>query len=322
MTVGAPSAPRPARRWSKPAEYWLTRQFVASLNLLGRVLTVRALDRLGCALGHLAYRTMRRYRRVAMSNLRRAYGDQWSDAQIEACARASFRGVGRTLVEFFLRQPRITMEQIAAEVGFEGQEHFEAAFERGKGVVLVTAHYGNWEMMGPRLACAGYQVHAVSRTADDPALDRMIERIRTRTGLRQIPRRRAAREGLLALRQNQVLAILLDQNTLRGGVFVPFFGHPASTATGPAAFALKTGAAVIPTFCRREANGRHTMRAWPPIYPVPTSDRDRDILTLTAAMTAVIEQQIREQPEDWCWIHDRWKTRPESVAVASPAEPG
>jgi KDO2-lipid IV(A) lauroyltransferase len=309
-----------AGRWTKPFEWWLTRQFVRGLSLTGRLLPDRAFGPLGRTVGRLAWTAMPRYRRVALANLERAFGAEWSAARREAVARASFGHLGTTLVEFFLRQPRLTMEEVEREVRFEGREHFDAAFARGRGVLLITAHYGNWELMGPRLARAGYQVSAVSRTADDPGIEAMIESIRTRCGLRQIPRKQAAREGLAALRRNEILAILLDQNTLTGGVFVPFFGYPASTATGPAVFALKTGAALVPTFCLREADGTHTMRAWPPIYPEPTGDRQHDIEVLTARVTRVIEEQIRERPELWSWLHNRWKLQPtpETGPAAAP----
>jgi Kdo2-lipid IVA lauroyltransferase/acyltransferase len=309
------------RRWSKPLEWWLTRGLVRGLSLVGACTPRAALAPLGRGLGMLAYHTMTRYRKVAHANLRRAYGESWSEAERERVARESFRHLGITLVEFFLRQPRISPEEVEREVRFEGQEHFEAAFARGKGVLLVTAHYGNWEMMGPRLARAGYTVSAVSRTADDPGLERMIETIRTRCGLRQIPRRQAARQGLAALRRNEILAILLDQNTLEGGIFVPFFGYPASTATGPALFSMKTGAALVPTFCLREADGTHTMKAWPPIYPEAAEDRAKTVENLTAAVTHVIELQIRERPELWCWLHNRWKVQPADAGIEPEAPP-
>jgi Kdo2-lipid IVA lauroyltransferase/acyltransferase len=290
------------------------------LNLLGSCTPPSALAPLGRSLGMAAYYGMPRYRKVAIGNLRKAYGDLWDEIRIERVAQESFRHLGITLIEFFLRQPRITAEEVEREVRFDGQEQYEGALARGKGVILVTAHYGNWEMMGPRLHCAGYRVSAVSRTADDPAVERMIETIRTRYGMLQIPRRQAAKQGLAVLRRNEVLAILLDQNTREGGVFVPFYGYPASTATGPAVFALKTGAAIVPTFCIREADGTHTMRAWPPIYPQSTGDRERDIRELTAEITRAIERQIRERPELWCWLHNRWKLQP-SGAEPSAAQP-
>lgn len=318
--------PKPKPRWSKPLEWWLTRTLVRSLNLIGGVTPRRALPPIGRALGRLTYRTMTRYRKVAHSNLERAYGHCMDAESRRKLAVESFENVGMTLVEFFLRQPRITMDEVERDVRFVGQEHYEEAFSHGKGVLLITAHYGNWEMMGPRLARAGYQVHAVSRTADDPGMENMIESIRTRCGLKQIPRRQAARQGLAALRKNEILAILLDQNTAEGGVFVPFYGYPASTATGPAVFALKTGAAIVPTFCLREADGTHTMKAWPPLYPQSTGDRNADIRNLTAEITRIIELQIRERPELWCWLHNRWKLQPsdgvETETAGRPAPSG
>lgn len=314
--AAAKTAPPP--RWSKPIEWWLTRQMLRTLSFTGRCLPRRGFAVLGRGVGMAAFRLMPRYRKVALGNLRRAFGNEWSEARIQETARESFRHLGMTLVEFFLRQPRITAEEVAREVRFEGQEHYEAAFKRGKGVLLITAHYGNWEMMGPRLHQVGYQVSAVSRTADDPGTERMIEEIRTRCGLLSIPRRQAARMGLAALRRNEILAILLDQNAAEGGVFVSFFGYPASTATGPAVFALKTGAAIVPTFSIREADGTHTMKAWPPIYPEATGDRATDVQRLTAEITRVIEMQIRERPELWSWLHNRWKLQPAEDAAAAP----
>jgi KDO2-lipid IV(A) lauroyltransferase len=310
----------PKKRWSKPLEWWATRQLITALNLIGRCTPRAALPGIGRALGMAAFHGMRRYRTVARANLQRAYGHEWSEEKIEQVARESFRHLGITLIEFFLREPRITGAEVEREVRFEGQAHYEEAFARGKGVILVTAHYGNWEMMGPRLHRSGYRVSAVSRTADDPGLERMIESIRQRCGLQQIPRRQAARQGLAALRRNEILAILLDQNTAEGGVFVPFYGYPASTATGPAVFALKTGAAIVPTFCLREPDGTHVMKAWPPIYPTSTGERTEDVRRLTAEITQVIELQIRERPELWCWLHNRWKLQPppEERALEGP----
>ena len=260
-------------------------------------------------MGRLAYRVMARYRKVALANIARAF-PEWEPERCERLAREAFDNVGLTIVEFFLQLPRLTEAEVGRLVRFEGQEHYESALGRGKGVILVTAHYGNWEMMGPALQRSGYQVSAVSRTQEDPGLERSIEAIRVRSGMRQLPRKSAAREGLATLKRNEILAILLDQNAAEGGVFVPFFGHPASTAVGPAIFALKTGAAIVPTFCIRNPDGTHVMRAHPPIIPEPTGDRAADAWRLTARMTSVIEAQIREQPELWCWLHNRWKLQP------------
>jgi lauroyl/myristoyl acyltransferase len=151
--AGAPPESKPKGRWTKPFEWWATRQTLRGLRGFGRVIPRATLAPMGRSLGALAYRTMPRYRKVALSNLHRAFGDTWDDARIEHVARESFAHLGITLVEFFLLQPSMTLEMAAREIGFEGQEHYEEAFARGKGVLLITAHYGNWEMMGPRSRC-------------------------------------------------------------------------------------------------------------------------------------------------------------------------
>ncbi len=305
-------------RWSKPIEWWLTRHFVRFLIASGRLMSRSGHRSVGRALGNAAWRAMPRYRNVALANLKRAFGGSWSDEEILRVAQESFRVLGISMVEFFLWQPGLKGPDIDAAARLEGQEHYERAFARGKGVILITAHYGNWEMMGPCLSRAGYIVNAISRTADDPTMERTIESIRKGAGVRQIPRSKAAREGLGCLRRNEILAILMDQNTAEGGVFVPFFGHLASTATGPAVFALKTEAALVPTFCLREPDGSYTVQAREPILPEPTGDRQRDIVMLTARLTLAIEDQIRERPELWSWLHNRWKLGPELETLTDP----
>ncbi len=292
----------------------MSRQLAHGLDLIGRIAPHAASAPIGKALGLIAYASMRRYRRVAVANLRRAYAFTEDDPQLHRLARESFQHLGITLAEFWLRLPRLTQEEAEREIRFDGEHHYQEGHARGLGVVLVSAHYGNWELIGPRLSYAGYQVSGISRASDDAGMDQLIGRIRRRL-CQQIPRAKAAREGLAVLRRNEVLAVMLDQNTLKGGVFVPFFGHPASTAAGPAAFSLKTGAALIPTFCIRERDGSHTVRAWPPIYPCPTGNRDADVHRLTCELTRIIELQIREQPELWTWLHNRWKLQPDSDVV-------
>src|SRR5687768_8895443 len=136
----------PPPRWSKPIEWWATRQLLTLLRLLGAILPLPVLRAMGRGLGIGGFYAMRRYRVVTLENLRRAFGNEWGEEQIQATARESFRNLGVTLVDFLLRQPRITPEEVLAEVEFVGKEHYEAAFARGKGILLITAHYGNWEM--------------------------------------------------------------------------------------------------------------------------------------------------------------------------------
>src|SRR5688572_8459516 len=155
--------PAPKGRWSKPLEWWVSRQLVHALNFAGMMAPKTAPKPIGRALGLLAYSGMPRYRKVAIANLRRAYGDEWDEAALHSLARESFQNVGITLAEFCLRMPRLTLEDAQREVRFEGKQHFEEALARGKGVILVSAHYGNWELIGPRVAAEGYCVNGISR---------------------------------------------------------------------------------------------------------------------------------------------------------------
>jgi len=264
----------------------------------------------GRLLGSLSYSLMPRYRRVARANLRRAYGDQWSEAQVAAIARRSFQHLGMTLVEA-LWMPRLTTGALRRLVRLEGREHLDAALAGGHGAILISAHYGNWEIMAPRLVDAGYRISTIARDADDPGVNRILNDLRRGAGQQILPRASATRPALACLRRNEVLALLLDQNTLKGGVFVPFFGIPAATAAGPATLALRTGAPLVPIFCVRQPDRSHVARILPPILPESVGDTAADVLRLTAAITAAIEAQIRAEPEQWLWIHNRWKLRPD-----------
>lgn len=252
---------------------------------------------------------MKRYRKVAHANLQRAFGDEWDERRRTETVRACFGHIGTTLMEF-LWMPRLQGEAIDQRIGVEGQEHFEAAFARGKGVILVTAHFGNWEIMGPKLIRHGYKLNIISRDADDPGINQLINGIRQQAGEVIVGRKNSARPSLQALKRNEMLAILLDQNTWQGGIFVPFFGHPASTATGPAVLGLRSGAALVPVFCIRQPDRSHVIKVWPYIIPEPTGDQEGDVYRLTAELTRVIEMQIREVPDQWMWIHNRWKRQP------------
>jgi len=298
------------RRSTRPLELWAGRAFTQGLAWSIRRLPYSWLGAPGRLLGSLCYAAMPRYRRVAHANLRRAYGDAWSDAEVAAVAKRSFQHLGMTLVEA-LWMPRLTGEALRRTVRLEGAEHLDRALEGGHGAILISAHYGNWEIMAPRLTDEGYRISTIARDADDPGVNRILNDIRRGAGQQILPRASATRPALACLRRNEILALLLDQNTLKGGVFVPFFGLPAATAAGPATLALRTGAPLVPIFCTRQPDRSHVARILPPIRPETTGDTPADILRLTTAITAAIETQIRACPEQWLWIHNRWKLRPD-----------
>jgi KDO2-lipid IV(A) lauroyltransferase len=253
---------------------------------------------------------MRRYRRVARANLQRAFGATRSPAEIERMARRSVQHLGRTLIEF-LQMPYWRDGEIERRVELKGTEHLDTALGQGRGVIGVTAHYGNWELLGARLGWAGYPLHVIVRDADDPATNALVDRIRGGWGYRVIPRRDGLRPALACLRRGELLALLLDQNAMTGAAFVDFFGYPAATAIGPAILARRTGAVLLPAFDRRLPDGRHLTEIFPPVSWEGLDD-DSAIRGMTARLTRAIETQIRIEPEQWLWIHDRWKLRPEA----------
>jgi KDO2-lipid IV(A) lauroyltransferase len=283
------------------------RTFLGGLIRLARLLPMPWAERLGAAVGDLVYWCVPRYRAVARRNMAAAL--EWEAPRVEAAVRQVFRNIGKTLIEF-LRMPIISPSEIRQLCHLEGLEYVHAGLAAGRGVLLITAHYGNWELIAARLVEAGVRLNVVARDADDPATNAMINGIREQCGYRVIPRQSAPRGVLAALRRNEVVAMLIDQNTIEGGEFVPFFGRLAATVTGPAVLALRTGAAVIPGFCRRRPDDSHLAFGFPPVTLPRTGDMDADVRALTAHLTALIEAQVRADPTQWFWIHDRWRHRP------------
>jgi KDO2-lipid IV(A) lauroyltransferase len=226
--------------------------------------------------------------------------------------RRSFEHVGMNIVEgcvYFFRPPSVLLSRI----DFAGAEHAESAVvaAAGRGILVLAAHYGNWELLAASHALSVFPLSVVVRPLDHPMMERLVDRFRRRSGVELIGKRRALGEILDALRRGRMVGILLDQNASRAeGVFAPFFGVPASTSKGLALIALRTGAPVLPIFIRRMQGGRHLVQA-DPVVEVPA---DGDPIAYTAAFNRSIETAIRRAPEQWFWMHNRWKTRPELEA--------
>lgn len=278
--------------------------------------------RVGRALGMVAYYVGWRHRRLVMDNLTQAFGKVFSLAELHRLARRVYGNMGITLMEF-LRLPGWSSERINQIVSIDGEEHLREALRQGRGVILLTAHYGNWELIGAKLVARGYPLHVIVRDQADDAITDLLTRIRAGKGLRLIRREQAPREVLRALRRNEPVAILADQNGGPQGQFVEFFGKLASTPAGPAAFALQTGAPVVPGFGIRHDDGTHTVRFYPPIPLVRTGDRHHDLHENTQNYTREIEARIRERPDHWHWMNKRWRTyssppaRPQTTAPAA-----
>ncbi len=271
---------------------------------LFRVLPISVAQRLGAGLGLLAHALSGRYRRVARQNLQRAFSD-WTPAQVKATVRRVFRNFGVSLAEFF-KAPSMTRPQIEKWVTIVGLEHLDAALREGKGVLLITGHFGNWELMARYLCMLGYPVSVIARDADDKGTTELITMLRERSGYKVFPRGNAARLVLKALRANEAVGILPDQNA--GDVYVEFFGQKAGSVAGPAVFHLRTGAPLVPLFSVRLPGDYHRVEILPPMRFEPTGDVQADHQRVMQALHDVLESYVRRYPDQWLWLHDRWKS--------------
>jgi KDO2-lipid IV(A) lauroyltransferase len=264
----------------------------------------------GIALGQTVYLLHGRLRRAGLRNLQLAF-PQMPLSERRRILRQLFSSLGRQL-GVFCRLPRYNRENISQLAVYDGFENFERAHARGKGVLFLTAHFGGWEVSSFMHAVHGHPLHILVRPLDNPYLDRLVTRYRTLSGNRTIPKEDFARGMLAALRAAETVGVLMDQNMLPGqGVFVDFFGIPACTSTLMARMAMRTDAAVVPGFCLWDpVLGRYRVRFEPAVPTIRTGDEEADMVANTAAYTKVIEDYVRRYPEQWLWVHRRWKTRP------------
>ena len=287
-------------------EYLPVRLLAALVGALPRSLA-RAF---GITLGLLAHALYPRLRRVGLRNLQLAFPDK-SRKEKNRILRGVYINLGRQLAEFCLF-PRYTRDNVAQVAVYEGFENFAAADSRGKGVVFLTAHLGAWEVSSFAHSLYGHPMDIVMRPLDNPYVDAMVDRYRTLHGNRTFPKQDFARGLLTALRRGETVGILMDTNmTPPQGAFVDFFGVPACTATGLARVALHTDAAVRPAFGIWDKKlGKYKICFEPALDLVRTGDDEADAIANTALFTKVIEQYVAKYPDQWLWVHRRWKTRP------------
>lgn len=303
-------------------EYLFTR--IASL--LVRLLPRRARLAVGSALGGMVYALDRRHRGITLQNVERAFGSGKSEEEKQAIARGAFRHFGAMLFEM-ITLGRPTREDLDALVEIEGLDRVERARARGKGVILVAAHFGNWEL---HAIAHGYRLgklYLVAREQDNRYLNRWLEDIRNISGNEVVYKSRALGQMRKLMRDGEVVAFVIDQNVhLEDAVFVDFFGRKAATTPVASWFALKTGAALVPVFCWPRPDGRYQAVYEEPVdlEPYRGLDRGEAMTALTQKLVGIQEKYIRQHPELWLWMHRRWRTRPpeekQEVASGSVAE--
>ena len=283
------------------------RALLAAMPLL-RVLPLGA----GALLGWLAWYLVPRQRRLAQAHLALAFPEK-SEAERTRVGRASFVNLGRAALEA-ARADHLDIRK-AVELAPDGERLLRASQAEGKGVVLVTGHIGAWELFARRIAALGFPCGTVAKEAQDPRITALLQRSREAAGLRVFWRgdKMSARQMLRFLRSGGMLGFLIDQDTRVAGHFVPFFGRSAFTPRAAGDLAARLGAPLVFACTHRVASGVHRMVVRQIDVP-RTGDRDRDSFALTAAATREIEEEIRKRPDEWVWMHPRWRTQASDIA--------
>lgn len=288
-------------------EYALAWLIIKPLGLLPRPLARAA----AISLAWVVYLLHFRLRYVGMRNLALAFPEMGRHQRAKIL-RGEFTSLGRQLAEV-CHFPKYTKENVGKVVVYDGFENYERAFARGKGVLFLTAHFGGWELSAFSHSMHGHWMHVVMRPMDNVYLNRLICQYREMHGNKMVEKDDFVRGLLSAMKAGEVVGILMDTNmTPPQGEFVDFFSIPACTASGLARIALRTDAAVVPTFTIWDpALGKYRLRFDPAVNLIRTADNEADVLANTALFTKIIEEYVRRYPNQWLWVHRRWKTRPE-----------
>jgi Kdo2-lipid IVA lauroyltransferase/acyltransferase len=257
----------------------------------------------------LVYHLIPGRRLIALYNLHLAFPEKTVD-EIIAIAKGVYRNFGILLAEFW-EIPRLNMERLDHLMEIRGLEHYVKARGKNKGVIMLTGHFGNWELMAAVFPLIYDSLAVLYRPFDNSALESIVSWVRSSTGNRLIPAERALREMLRCLGRKGTLGLLIDENWDRKeSCFVEFFNRPACTSSGLAYLVLRTGAPVLPSFLIRQEDGKYLLQVGAELEVIDTGDMDADIVANTQRYTSVIEEVVRRHPEQWFWVHQRWKTKP------------
>ena len=287
-------------------QYLLLKAFSLLVNLLPEGFALWC----GKDLGSIFYYLDWDRRKVALENLHVAFGAEKTKKELVAIARRTFENLGMMAVEFF-RIPRMDVESFKKRVKIEGLEEALKLFEKGKGILLVLSHFGNWEMMGIMSKLIGNPIMVLAKPMKkNKRIDRFITDIRSAAGLEVVSSIKASRTVIKALSRNRVVGILIDQRAKRSeGIWADFFGKKAPTTPGLAVLAMKTGAPVVPVFMVRDGLGKHRLIIQEPLELVYTGDIKKDVEANTQMFNRTLESMIRQYPDQWFWVHRRWERK-------------
>jgi len=295
---------------------WLIYRFIRALLFWTSRMPRRSALK-GCGLlGQMSFWVLKDPRRMALKNLSLVFGKPPDHPRLVKTAHRVFVNAGKNIADLVLLS-HLNPAHIDKVVKIQGRHHLDDALAQGRGVIAITGHIGNWEMLAARFAMEGYPVTAVARRVYDLRLDRILNDLRKNTQVRGISRDTDIREMIRVLRRGEILGVLMDQDTRVRGVFVPFFGRPAHTPVGPVVLALKTGAPIVPMAIHRQPDDTYLITVRPALQVNYTGDREKDVVLNTAACTRTLEQFIRQDPTQWVWMHNRWRKQPRREDLAA-----
>lgn len=293
---------------SRKKNFLLERMEYALYRIVAGAIAHASDDRIlrwGARLGRLSRRVLRRRDKLAMRNLRRVFPDR-PERELRDILDRCWIHFGREALGY-IRLQNMTLDEIAARCPFDRPDILDGAIARGKGVVILSAHYGGWEVAGLAIMSRLQNVHTVARRLDNKLLERDLARLRARTGAVVVDRRKAARPLMKALKDRGVVVLLPDQAVLpREGLLVPFMGCKSWTTPAPARMILRTGASVVFGFCIPQG-AAHRLEIEEPFHVDELREEERTDEALTARINDVISRRIEARPELWLWMHDRWK---------------
>ncbi len=287
--------------------YAALRFIMAIVEMLPRDLALK----FATMLGEIVAMLDGKERRLAEANLRRAYGDTWSEEKINLVARECFVQMARNAADV-IRSTRWDENDLRDLIDVEGVEHFDRAMQRGKGVVGVTGHIGNFELSAAWFAAVKKTpISVIGRRLYDERLDTLVVENREKFGMEVIPSDASAKKVYTVLKSGRMLGVLMDLDSSRvTGYFVPFFGHPAKTAAGPMYIGRKTGSPVVPLALFRTQDDRYLLKILP-AFDIPVTDnKEEDVKSALLMCNKALEQLINFDPTQWAWIHNRWKSKP------------
>ncbi len=295
---------------SKRIKNWFLFQLITSIISLLNFLPRNSAIALGGVLGKLSYFLIAKARRKTQANLKLAFGKAISEKHLKEIACRVFVNLGKNVADA-VRLKKMKWEDVGKITEIEGLEYFDQAYQAGKGVIGFTGHVSNFELMAAYFSLRGYKLSVIGREVYDPRLDRLLVKNRESVGLKNIPTSAGVKPLLKVLRSGEFLGILADQDSSRvRGIFINFFGRPARTPVGPVLLAYKTSSPIVPMAIIRIENNRYRIIVKPQVELAFSDNREKDVADTLQKCTDALESIIREYPDQWLWMHDRWRSKP------------